>query len=164
MPGGIDPSRAYLCKLPSGRSIALFFYDGIVSQQVAFERLLDQGDRFLWRDSSRGSTAAANMPSSCISPPTANPTAITIRTATWRWPTCSIGWPRITDVRLTNYGEFLELHPPTWEVEIHENSSWSCVPWHRTMAIRLRLQDVLRLAPEMACAAARGARLAEGRA
>src|SRR5207244_1681909 len=31
------------------------------------------------------------------------------------------------DVRLTNYGEFLDLHPPEWEVEIHENSSWSCV-------------------------------------
>src|SRR5690606_17588507 len=28
--------------------------------------------------------------------------------------------------RLTVYGEFLELHPPTWEVQIHENSSWSC--------------------------------------
>ncbi|MBV8309631.1 MAG: hypothetical protein JO344_04440, partial [Planctomycetaceae bacterium] len=47
--GGIDPSRAYLCRLPSGRSIVLFFYDGIVSQQVAFERLLDHGDRFLER-------------------------------------------------------------------------------------------------------------------
>ena len=31
------------------------------------------------------------------------------------------------NVRLTNYGEFLELHPPEWEVEIHEDSSWSCV-------------------------------------
>ena len=49
IPGGIDPSRAYLCRLPSGRSIVLFFYDGIVSQQVAFERLLDHGDRFLSR-------------------------------------------------------------------------------------------------------------------
>ena len=28
--------------------------------------------------------------------------------------------------RLTNYGEFLALHPPTHEVEIVENSSWSC--------------------------------------
>ncbi len=28
IPSGIDPSRAYLCNLPSGRSIALFFYDG----------------------------------------------------------------------------------------------------------------------------------------
>jgi hypothetical protein len=31
------------------------------------------------------------------------------------------------EIRLTNYGEFLELHPPEWEVEIHEKSSWSCV-------------------------------------
>ena len=30
-------------------------------------------------------------------------------------------------VRLTNYGEYLEKHPPQWEVEIFENSSWSCV-------------------------------------
>jgi Domain of unknown function (DUF3536) len=28
--------------------------------------------------------------------------------------------------RLTNYGEFLENHPPTHEVEIVEKSSWSC--------------------------------------
>ena len=47
--GGIDPSQAYACRLPSGRSIALFFYDGIISQQVAFERLLDRGERFLGR-------------------------------------------------------------------------------------------------------------------
>ncbi|MBK9337913.1 MAG: DUF3536 domain-containing protein [Lewinellaceae bacterium] len=27
---------------------------------------------------------------------------------------------------LTNYGQFLELFPPEYEVQIHENSSWSC--------------------------------------
>src|SRR5262249_41063790 len=39
--GGIDPSRAYTCKLPSGKSISLFFYDGAISRAVAFEKLLD---------------------------------------------------------------------------------------------------------------------------
>ncbi len=29
--------------------------------------------------------------------------------------------------KLTNYAEFLEKHPPTQQVEIFENSSWSCV-------------------------------------
>ena len=42
-PGGewrtssVDPGRAYRYKLPSGRSIDLFFYDGATSQAVAFE-------------------------------------------------------------------------------------------------------------------------------
>ena len=29
--------------------------------------------------------------------------------------------------RLTNYGEYLELHPATHEVQIIENTSWSCM-------------------------------------
>jgi alpha-amylase/alpha-mannosidase (GH57 family) len=42
----IDPSRAYLVQLPSKRSISVFFYDGPISQGVAFEGLLDDGRRF----------------------------------------------------------------------------------------------------------------------
>src|SRR4051812_40558986 len=124
-PCGIDPSRAYLCRLPSGRSIALFFYDGLVSQQVAFERLLDNGERFLGRllqgyDDSRdhpqlmhiatdGETYGHHPPHGDMALAYALDRLI-----------------RRDDVRLTNYGEFLERHPPEWEVEIHENSSWSC--------------------------------------
>lgn len=29
--------------------------------------------------------------------------------------------------QLTNYGEYLEKHPPTHEVEIFDNTSWSCM-------------------------------------
>ena len=33
-------------KLPSGRRIAVFFYDGAISRAVAFEGLLMSGERF----------------------------------------------------------------------------------------------------------------------
>ena len=42
----IDPARAYLAMLPSKKRINLFFYDGPISQGVAFEGLLSDGKRF----------------------------------------------------------------------------------------------------------------------
>src|SRR5215472_4123267 len=45
----IDPKRAYRLKLPSGRSIALFFYDGPISRAIAFEGLLNNGEQFARR-------------------------------------------------------------------------------------------------------------------
>ena len=42
--------------------------------------------------------------------------------------------------RLTNYGEFLERHPPTHEVEIVENTVVELRPRRRALAQRLRLQ------------------------
>ena len=43
---GIDPKLPYTCKLPSGKSITLFFYDGDRSQGVAFKGYLNSGDFF----------------------------------------------------------------------------------------------------------------------
>ena len=42
----IDPAHPYLAKLPSKKRISLFFYDGPISQAVAFEGLLSDGKRF----------------------------------------------------------------------------------------------------------------------
>lgn len=39
----IDTTMPYLVKLPSGRSIAVFFYNGVVSQTIAFQGLLNSG-------------------------------------------------------------------------------------------------------------------------
>jgi len=47
--GKIDPSRAYKVSLPSGKSIAVFFYDAPVAQAVAFEHLLTNGGRLAER-------------------------------------------------------------------------------------------------------------------
>jgi alpha-amylase/alpha-mannosidase (GH57 family) len=139
--GGIDPSRAYVCRLPSGQSIALFFYDGIVAREVAFERLLDSGERFLSRlmegfDDER-----------------AHPELMHIATDGesyghhHKFGEMALAYVldrlrQHPDVRLTNYGEFLELHPPEWEVEIHESSSWSCAHgverWRSDCGCRMR--------------------------
>jgi alpha-amylase/alpha-mannosidase (GH57 family) len=123
--GAIDPSRAYQCNLPSGRSIAVFFYDGNVSQQVAFERLLDSGEQFLARleqgfSDERGHPELMHIATDGESyghHHTFGDMALAFVLDRLR---------QHPDLRITNYGEFLEMHPPEWEVEIHENSSWSC--------------------------------------
>lgn len=123
--GSIDPTRAYRYTLPSGQSIALFFYDGPVSRAVAFEGLLHGGDRF------------ANRLASGFSDTRDWPQLMHIATdgesyghhhrygdMALSW---ALDWIESNDVaRLTNYGEFLERHPPTHEVQIHHKSAWSC--------------------------------------
>lgn len=124
--GGIDPSRAYLQRLPSGRTIALFFYDGVVSQKVAFERLLDSGERFLGSlfeglDSGRQHPQLMHIATDGESYGHHHPHGdMALAYVLERLS-------KDPNVKLTNYGEFLAKHPPRWEVEIHENSSWSCV-------------------------------------
>jgi len=124
--GKIDPTMAYALILPSGRKIALFFYDGPTSRAVAFERLLRNGEvfgqRFLGLFSEERSW----------------PQIVHIATdgETYghhhRFGDMALAYAMhyIESnhlARLTNYGEYLEKHPPTHEVEILENTSWSCV-------------------------------------
>ena len=93
------PTRAYRMKLPSGRSINLFFYDGPISRAVAFEGLLNNGETLRAAAAGRVLRSARLGRSWSTSPPTAKPTAIITAMATWRWPTRSITsspavWPR----------------------------------------------------------------------
>jgi alpha-amylase/alpha-mannosidase (GH57 family) len=123
--GAIDPSRPYVAKLPSGRSIAIFFYDGAISRQVAFERLLDNGDAFLGRLHQ------------AFDPARTHPQLVHIATDGESYGhhhahgdmALAYALEKLENeagVRLTNYGEFLERHPPDWEVEIRERTAWSC--------------------------------------
>jgi alpha-amylase/alpha-mannosidase (GH57 family) len=122
----LDTKRAYNCMLPSGRSIALFFYDGGISQGVAFDGLLYDGNKF------------ANRLMSAFDPAADGPQLIHIATdgetyghhhkhGDMALAFCVDYIGRQKDVALTNYPEFLEKFPPTYEARIHENSSWSCV-------------------------------------
>jgi len=121
----IDPRRGYLTRLPSGRTLALFFYDGPVSQAVAFEQLLSNGDKF------RARLMGA------FDPTREGPQLVHIATdgETYghhhRHGDMALAYALRTieadpAVRLTNYGEHLERFPPDHEVRIVERSSWSC--------------------------------------
>lgn len=122
----IDPSQAYLCRLPSGRKITLFFYDGPISQAVAFEKLLSSGEQFATRLLSGFSSQRKH--SQLVHIATDGETyghhhrfgEMALGHALYHVKTHKLA-------RLTNYGEYLELHPPTHEVQIVEKSSWSCM-------------------------------------
>jgi hypothetical protein len=121
----IDPSQAYVQRLPSGRQVSLFFYDGPISRAVAFEGLLSNGEKF------------AERLMSGFGDPRDRAALMHIATdgETYghhhKYGDMALAYAlhHIESnglARLTNYGEFLEKFPPAHEVEIVENTSWSC--------------------------------------
>jgi alpha-amylase/alpha-mannosidase (GH57 family) len=124
--GRIDTTVPYEVVLPSGRRIAVFFYDGGVSRAVAFEGLLNSGERFAGR-------LMATVPED---PDVDRLIHIATDGETYghhhRYGEMGLSYAlhHIAAeglARLTNYGEYLADHPLEMEVEIAENTAWSCV-------------------------------------
>jgi alpha-amylase/alpha-mannosidase (GH57 family) len=122
--GLIDPKMPYVQKLPGGGEIAIFFYDGPISQAVAFESLLKNGEKFakrllegfVERDEAQVVHIATDGESYGHHSPFGD-------------MALAYAMKYIEDenlATLTNYGEYLEKYPPSYEVEIMENTSWSC--------------------------------------
>ncbi|MBI2304766.1 MAG: DUF3536 domain-containing protein [Chloroflexi bacterium] len=121
----VDPTMPYILLLPSGKSIAIFFYNASISRAIAFQGLLSSGEAF----AQRLLGAFSETPS--------RPQLVHIATDGETYG----HHHRFGDMALTyashyiqsrglahftNYGEYLEKHPPTHQVEIVENTSWSC--------------------------------------
>ena len=123
--GRIDPTRPYLLRLPSGRRITLFFYDGPISRAVAFEGLLTTGEHFADRLLSALSRSARGR-SSSISPPTARPTATTTGMATWPWRMPSITSTPITSRASRTMGNISKSTARRTSWRSWSNTSWSC--------------------------------------
>ena len=123
--GNVDPSRPYLIKLPSGRSITGFFYDAHISKAVAFERLLNNGEEFAGRlmdgyDDGRQWNQLLHVATDGESYGHHHRYGeMALAAALNHIESHNLA-------RLTNYGEYLEKNPPTMEAEIHEKSAWSC--------------------------------------
>ncbi len=124
-PQDLDPRRPYLVELPSGRELALFFYHGGLSRDIAFHGLLRDGAELARRlrqsfDSRPGWAQLLSLATDGESYGHHH-----------RFGEMALAFalrrleqdPR---VRVTNYAAFLAEHPPRWRVRIRENSSWSC--------------------------------------
>lgn len=124
--GGIDTTIPYRVHLPdSDRTIDVFFYNGEVARAVAFEKLLNNGERL------------ARRLLSIFNEERPAPQIVNIATDGETYGhhhrhgdmalAYALDYIETNKLaRLTNYGEYLEQHPPTHAVEINENSSWSC--------------------------------------
>ena len=122
----IDPSRAYQVKLPSKNSINVCFYDGPISQAVAFEGLLDDGRRFADRLLS-GFSDDRTWPQLCHIATDGESYGHHHHYGEMALSYALHSIETGDQAKLTNYGQFLELHPPDTLAEIVENTSWSCV-------------------------------------
>ena len=121
----IDTRRAYLYNLPSGKTITLFFYHGDIAQGVAFNGLLNNGQKF-----------AASLLDAFDQ--REEPQLVHIATdgetyghhhkhGDMALAFCLDYIDEHKQANITNYAEFISKVKPTYEAEIHENSSWSCV-------------------------------------
>lgn len=121
----IDPTQPYLVQLPNGRSITVFFYDGKVSQEIAFSRLLSQGEQLAERiteifSSERSWPQLAHIATDGETYGHHHAHGdMALAYALHFIETKQLA-------KLINYGAFLAQYPPTYEAEIVENSSWSC--------------------------------------
>ncbi|MGH9487758.1 MAG: DUF3536 domain-containing protein [Terriglobales bacterium] len=123
--GRVESRWPYLVRLPSGRSITVFFYDAGLAQGIAFEGLLHDGARL----ASRLASVTDSRP--------CEPQLVSAATDGesyghhHRFGEMALaaavrflhGDAR---VRLTTYAGFLAAHPAVREAEIVDNSSWSC--------------------------------------
>ena len=121
---GVDPKHAYQCNLPSGKKIALFFYDGPISQGIAFSDTLSSGEKFATRLLSTYNTS--DEPQLMHIATDGETYGHHQKFAEMALAYCLKTVQEKPDVQLTVYGEFLEKNPPQYEAQIHENSSWSC--------------------------------------
>ncbi len=122
----LDTRRPYYCNLPSGKKIALFFYNGHNARGVAFEGYLNNGKHF------------AQSLISSFDPNDTQPQLVHIATdgesyghhhrhGEMALADCINHIEENNLAKIINYGAYLELFPPEYEAQIHENSSWSCV-------------------------------------
>lgn len=124
----VDPRRPYLCTLPSGREISLFFYDGPVSQGIAFEGLLNNGKVFADRLTGQLDLDNGDTPQLMHIATDGETYGHHHKLGEMGLSYCLHHIENYETADLTIYGEYLEKFPPEYEAQIIENTAWSSTP------------------------------------
>ncbi len=139
----IDAKNAYRILLRGGRHFHVFFYDAPISRAIAFQGLLNNGDVFVQK--LMGAFGHIEAPQ-------------LVSTATdgesfghhHRFGEMAVAYAvrKIQTQHLaemTNYAEFLANFSSHWEVDIQQNSSWSCAHgverWRADCGCRLNHEE-----------------------
>jgi alpha-amylase/alpha-mannosidase (GH57 family) len=122
--GRIDSRRPYVCSLPSGGRITLFFYDGQISHDLSFGNLLTDGMNFAARLMSAFSDT--DEPQLVHTATDGETFGHHHRFGDMALAYCLHLIESEKKAVITVYGEYLEKHPPAHEVKILESTSWSC--------------------------------------
>jgi alpha-amylase/alpha-mannosidase (GH57 family) len=125
--GRIDPSRPYRVFLDkgTGKYIDVFFYDGPLSRSIAYEKILSSGEALMGRIKG------------ILEHHKEGPRILSIATDGesyghhFKFGEMALAWlfnkvERDEQIKLVNFGYFLELSPPQQEAKIIDKSSWSC--------------------------------------
>ncbi|MCG8386612.1 MAG: DUF3536 domain-containing protein [Cytophagales bacterium] len=116
----------YLFNLPSGGSIYLYFYDGDISQAVAFNGLLNDGQRFA-NDLIKGLNHEQKDAELVHIATDGESYGHHHKHGDMALAFCLDYIEKSKKAKLTNYGEFLAKFEVQYEAKIVEDSSWSCV-------------------------------------
>lgn len=128
--GNIDSEIPYRCYLNNhpGKFINIFFYNGPLSKNIAFDDHIFDSKRLLHRlkqvpisNTKRDSLISAAVDGETFG----HHKKYTERTMSYLFEELI---PK-TDFKIVNYGEYLSLHTPEYEVKIKggEGTSWSCI-------------------------------------
>jgi alpha-amylase/alpha-mannosidase (GH57 family) len=114
----IDPSRPYLWRGPRGLTLALFFYDGPISRAIAFEHVLESGERLAARLRAAFSDAR-DWPQLVHCATDGESYGHHFRFGEMALAAALEQLGDDPSLTLTSYGAFLAAHPPSWEPQIH---------------------------------------------
>ena len=120
----LDVTLPYVCELPSGRRIDIVFYNGRLSQQIAFGGLLDNGDRFA---GALIDAAKAGSNRLLVVATDGETYGHHHKFGDMALARAFMDLTANRNVSLPDIGSFLAAHPPVRKCKIKENTSWSCV-------------------------------------